>query len=182
MLTSLTWKQFGFTDYMFVFSLSAPAGRGLFGMRAFFLPSRGDVNAPARSVEQPAASHVPSTLEQPADSFTSITTLTVWLKAQGDASSSPELRRLRAAVAVLANKPNRNKDEVRGLCSARGCPAAGTAKGTAHCDVDRRVAASGSREGRQAPRQRSRRSAGSSRKQRSTACEAGLRFSSREQR
>ena len=53
-------------------------------MRAFFLPCRGDVNAPARSVEQPAASHVPSSLEQPADPLTSINALTVWLKAQGD--------------------------------------------------------------------------------------------------
>ena len=67
-------------------------------MRALLLPSRGDANAPARSVEQPAASHVPSSLEQPADPFTSITALTVWLKEQGDESSSPELRRLRAAV------------------------------------------------------------------------------------
>ena len=105
-VTSLTWKQFWFTDYIFVFSLSAPAGRGLFGMRAFFLPSRGDVNAPARSVEQPA------------DPFTSINALTVWLKAQGDESSSPELRRLRAAVAVLAQKPNPNQGEIRRLCSA----------------------------------------------------------------
>ena len=101
----------------FLHSLSA---RGLFGMRAFFLPSRGDVNAPARSVEQPAASHVPSSLEQPADPFTSINALTVWLKAQGDESSSPELRRLRAAVAVLAQKANPNKEDVRPLCSAWG--------------------------------------------------------------
>ena len=84
-------------------------------MRSFLLPSRGDANAPARSVEQPAASEVPSSLEQPADSFTSINALTVWLKAQGDASSSPELRRLRAAVAVLAKKPNPKQEDVRRL-------------------------------------------------------------------
>ena len=42
------------------------------------------LNEPARSVEQPAASHVPSSVEQPADPFTSINALTVWLKAQGD--------------------------------------------------------------------------------------------------
>ena len=48
---------------------SAVSARGLFGMRASFLPSRGDVNAPARSVEQRAASHVPSRLEQLADPF-----------------------------------------------------------------------------------------------------------------
>ena len=87
-------------------------------MRAFFLPSRGDVNAPARSVEQPAASHVPSSLEQPAYPFTSINALTVWLKAQGDEARSPELRRLRAAVAVLAQKPNPKQEDVRPLCSA----------------------------------------------------------------
>ena len=87
-------------------------------MRAFFLPSRGDVNAPARSVEQPAASHVPSSLEQPADSFTSINALTVWLKAQGDESSPPELGRLRAAVAVLVQKPKPKQANVRPLCSA----------------------------------------------------------------
>ena len=52
-------------------------------MRAFLLPSRGDANAPTRSVDQPAASQVPSSLEQPADPFTSINALTVWLKAQG---------------------------------------------------------------------------------------------------
>ena len=89
-------------------------------MRAFFLSFRGDVNAPARSVEQPAASHVPSSFEQPADSFTSINALTVWLKAQGDESSSPELRRLRAAVAVLAQKPKPKQEDVRPLCSAWG--------------------------------------------------------------
>ena len=89
-------------------------------MRAFFLASRGDVNAPARSVEQPAARHVPSSLEQPADPFTSINALTVWLKAQGDESSSPELRRLRAAVPVLAKKPNQRREDVCPLCSAWG--------------------------------------------------------------
>ena len=89
-------------------------------MRSFFLPSRGDVNAPARSVEQPAASHAPSSLEQPADSFTSINALTVWLKAQGDESSSPKLRRLCAAVAVLAQSPHPKAEDVRPLCFAWG--------------------------------------------------------------
>ena len=113
-------SSFGSQITFLFFSLSAPAGRGLFGMRAFFLPSRGDVNAPARSVEQPAASRVPSSLEQPADPFASINALTVWLKAQGDESSSPELRRLRAAVAVLAQKHSRKQADVRPLCSACG--------------------------------------------------------------
>ena len=64
-MTSLKWKQLWLTDYIFLFSLSAPVGRGLFGMRAFFLSSGRDVNAPTRSVEQPAASRVPGSLEQP---------------------------------------------------------------------------------------------------------------------
>ena len=50
---------------MIVFS--AVSGRGLFGMRAFFLPSCGDVNAPARSGEQPVASHAPRSFEQRAN-------------------------------------------------------------------------------------------------------------------
>ena len=52
--------------------------------------------------------------------FTSINALTVWLKAQGDESSSPELRRLRAAVAVLAQKPNPKKEDACPLCAAWG--------------------------------------------------------------
>ena len=87
-------------------------------MRAFVLPSRDDANALARSAEPPAARQVLSTLEQPADAFTSITALTVWLKAQGDDSSSPELGRLRAAVVVLAQKPKPKQEKVRPLCSA----------------------------------------------------------------
>ena len=84
------------------------------------LLSGGDANPQARSFEQPAASHVPSSLEQPADPFTSINALTVWLKAQGDESSPPELRRLRAAIAVLAQKANPKKEDVCPLCSTWG--------------------------------------------------------------
>ena len=72
-------------------------------MRALFLPFRSDVNAPARSVEHSA------------DAFTSIDALSAWLKAQGDVSSSPELLRLRAAVAVLAKKAKPKKEDVRPL-------------------------------------------------------------------
>ena len=89
-------------------------------MRAFLLPSRGDANAPARSVQQLAASHVPSSLEQPADPFTSINALTVWLDSREDESSSPELRRLRAAVVVLAQKPKPKQEDVRPQCVAWG--------------------------------------------------------------
>ena len=87
-------------------------------MRAFVLPSRDDANALARCLEPPAARQVPSTLEQPADAFTSITALTLWLKAQGDDSSSPELGWLRAALVVLAQKPKLKQEKVRPLCSA----------------------------------------------------------------
>ena len=51
------------------------------------------VNAPVRSVEQPVASHLPSSLEQSVDAFTSIKAVAVWLTAQSDESSSPELLR-----------------------------------------------------------------------------------------
>ena len=42
--------------------------------------------------------------EQSAGSFTLTNALRVWLEAQGDESGSPELRRLRSAVAVLTQK------------------------------------------------------------------------------
>ena len=73
------------------------------------LPFRGDVNAPARSVEHSA------------DAFTSIDALSAWLKAQGDVSSSSELLRLRAAVAVLANYANPKKEDLCPLFATWDC-------------------------------------------------------------
>ena len=58
--------------------------------------------------------------EQPAESFTSIDAVSRWLKAQGEASSSPELQRLHAAVLVLAKKPQPRKEDVRPLFSSWG--------------------------------------------------------------
>ena len=57
--------------------------------------------------------------EQLAESFHSIDALSVWLKAQGDESSSAEIGRLRAAGAVLA-QPNAKMRDVRALCAAWG--------------------------------------------------------------
>ena len=84
-------------------------------MRAFFASSQGAVNEPASSVEQPDANNAPSSVEQPAHSFTSIHAVNRWLTAQGDVSSSPELERLRAVVAVLSQKPKPNEHDVRSV-------------------------------------------------------------------
>ena len=92
----------------------------LHAMRAFLVPSRGAVNEPASSVEQPVASNAPSSVEQPAHSFTSIHAVNRWLNAQGDAPSSPELQRLRAAVAVLSPKPKPTKLDVHSVCWSWG--------------------------------------------------------------
>ena len=99
-------------------------------MRAFLRPSRGDVDEPASSGEQPGESIARSSVEQPAENiarstseqsaatFTSIEAVNRWLKAQGEASSSPELQRLCAAVVVLASKPKPRKEDVFLLCSS----------------------------------------------------------------
>jgi len=87
-------------------------------MRAFLRPSSGEVNEPASSVEQPAESNARSSFEQPAETLTSIEAVNRWLKAQGEASSSPELQRLCAAVVVLASKPKARKEDVFPLCSS----------------------------------------------------------------
>ena len=64
---------------------------------------RASINAdPSSNVGQLAASHAPRRLAQAAYPFTSINGLIVWLKAHRDESSAPDLRRLRAAGAVLA--------------------------------------------------------------------------------
>ena len=90
--------------------------QGLLVMQLFLLSSRGDASAPARSVEHPAASPASSILEQLADPFTFINALNVWLELQGHESGSPELRRLRSAVAVLAQKRNPKMRYIRHLC------------------------------------------------------------------
>ena len=75
-------------------------------MRAFLRPSRGDVDEPASSSEQSAAT------------FTSIEAVNRWLKSQGEASSSPELQLLCAAVVVLANKPKPKQEDFFPFCSS----------------------------------------------------------------
>ena len=49
----------------------------------------------------PGAINAPSSVEQTAHAFISIRALNSWLNAQGDASSSTELQRLRSAVEAL---------------------------------------------------------------------------------
>ena len=83
----------------------------LLAMRAFLRLSSG-------SVEQPAGGISSSSVEQPAESFSSIDALDRWLHSQGDALSSPELQKLRAAVAALSQKPSPTPRSIVPLCSA----------------------------------------------------------------
>ena len=97
-------------------------------MRAFLRLSRGDVGEPASSGDQPgesiarfsveaaAENTARITSEQSAATFTSIEAVKRWLKARGEASSSPELQLLRVAVVVLG-KPNPRQEDVFPLCS-----------------------------------------------------------------
>ena len=87
-------------------------------MRSFWRPLSGEAKEPASSVEQPAASSAPSSVEQLAETFTSIKALKRWLDAQGEASSAPDLQRLRAAVLVLTKTPQPRREDVSPLCSA----------------------------------------------------------------
>ena len=97
-------------------------------MRAFLRLSRGDVGEPASSGDQPgesiarfsvepsAENIARSTSEQSAATFTSIEAVKRWLKARGEAPSSPELQLLCVAVVVLG-KPNPRQEDVFPLCS-----------------------------------------------------------------
>ena len=88
-----------------------------------------------------------------------IKALTVLLEARGVELILPELRRLRRAVAVLAQKRNPRQEDVRPLFSAWGVKQR-ERQTYRRLDVDRRAAASGSRGGHQTPRQWSRHEAG----------------------
>ena len=93
-------------------------------MRSFLLPSRGDANAPARSVEQPAASQVPSSADQPSlqdmsthnvtlpaheTSFNTLKDLRQWLHhlSEPDQSSAPVCW-ARHALCVLELQSSRD--------------------------------------------------------------------------
>ena len=87
-------------------------------MRAFLRTSSGEARDPRSSVEQPAENTVPSSVEQPAQTFSSIAAVNRWLTAQGAACSTPDLRKLRVAVSVLTKTPNPRQEEVSPLCSS----------------------------------------------------------------
>ena len=101
-------------------------------MRALLLPSRGDANAPARSVEQPAASQVPSSADQPSlqdmnthnvtlpaheTSFKTLKDLRQWLHhlSEPDQSSAPVCR-VRNALCVLELPSSRDtRNQIQAL-------------------------------------------------------------------
>ena len=104
-------------------------------MRTFLRLSRGDVGEPATSGDQPgesiarfsvepsAENIARSTSEQSAATFTSIEAVKRWLKARGEASSSPRLQLLWVAVVVLG-KPKPKQEDVflfvlHGTCGKR---------------------------------------------------------------
>ena len=75
-------------------------------MRAFLRTSSGEARDPASSVEQPA------------ETFSSIAAVNRWLTVQGAACNTPDFQKLRAAVSVLTKKPNPRREEVSPLCSS----------------------------------------------------------------
>ena len=87
-------------------------------MRAFLRTSSGEARDPASSVEHPAENTVPSSVEQPAETFSSIAAVNRWLTVQGAACNTPDFQKLRAAVSVLTKTPNPRQEEVSPLCSS----------------------------------------------------------------
>ena len=87
-------------------------------MRAFLRTSSGEARDPASSVEHPAENIVPSSVEQPAETFSSIAAVNRWLTVQGAACNTPDFQKLRAAVSVLTKTPNPRQEEVSPLCSS----------------------------------------------------------------
>ena len=87
-------------------------------MRAFLRTSSGEARDPASSVEHPAENSVPSSVEQPAETFSSIAAVNRWLTVQGAACNTPDFQKLRAAVSVLTKTPNPRQEEVCPLCSS----------------------------------------------------------------
>ena len=89
-------------------------------MRSFCRSSSGEAKEPASTVEHAAASIAPSSVEPPAPTFITIEALNRWLKVQGDASTSPEFQRLRAATEVLAREPKPRREDVDSLFFMEG--------------------------------------------------------------
>ena len=80
-------------------------------MRAFLRVAHGNANYPVDSGEQPADSNAPSSVEQPAETFTSMKTLTRWLELQGQTGGPPDLQRVREAVLVLTMTPTPRQEK-----------------------------------------------------------------------
>ena len=87
-------------------------------MRAFLRTSSGEARDPSSSVEHHAEKRVPSSVEQPAETFSSIAAVNRWLTVQGAACNTPDFQKLRAAVSVLTKTPNPRREEVSPLCSS----------------------------------------------------------------
>ena len=75
-------------------------------MRAFVRTSSGEARDPASSVEQPA------------ETFSSIAAVNRWLTVQGAACNTPDFQKLRAAVSVLTKTGKPRKEEVSPLFKA----------------------------------------------------------------
>eukprot|EP00959_Pyramimonas_sp_CCMP1952_P248951 5204123-Pyramimonas_sp.AAC.1 len=87
-------------------------------MRAFSRTSSGEARDPASSVAHPAQHNVPSSVEQPAETFSSIAAVNRCFTVQGAACNAPDFQKLRAAVSVLAKTPDPRQEEVSPLCSS----------------------------------------------------------------
>ena len=91
-------------------------------MRAFLQISSGEAPGPPILVEHIAEDRVASSVEQRADTFSSIAAVHRWLTAQGAACKTPDFKKLREAVAVLSKTRNPRQDEVCPLCSSWNVP------------------------------------------------------------
>ena len=73
---------------------------------------------PCILVEPPAENSAPSSVEQPAETFSSIAAVNRWLTVQGAACNTPDLQKLRAAVSMLTKGVKPGRREVSLLCSS----------------------------------------------------------------
>ena len=85
-------------------------------MQAFLRNSHAGARDPASSVEQPIANSSLSSVEQPAQTFSSIAAVNRWLTVQTASINTPDIQKLRTAVSVLMQKPKPRKEQVIPLC------------------------------------------------------------------
>ena len=74
------------------------------------------VSDPKRRIRRGHAFYVPSSVEQPAETFSSIAAVNRWLTVQGAACNTPDFEQLRAAVLVLTKTQKPRQEDVRPLC------------------------------------------------------------------